>query len=250
MAGPTGLEPTAEPGFPTLDRKWRSGIRLASFGGKRGFPVRRWCVVVLVLGLAALLAIPTAGARILPRDAKPMGVSLKLWTVTYLRAAVQRPVGAGNSLLVSSNGKCGSAFGKVWFLPDAAPPDELVTHCVIPRGKLLFVPGAYLIGPATLQGIEQALTNRRFLAESRIWVDGRLVGSGHYLRTPVFDAVFPLHNVFGAPPGPVSAIASGYFAILSPLSPGQHTVVQNAAYHPAYGAPAGASSFTYHLTIR
>jgi hypothetical protein len=214
--------------------------------------VRRWLIVVLCLGMVAAIAAPAAGARILPRDAKPMGMSLRLWTVTYLRAALQRPAGAGNALFVRSNGKCGSAFGKVWFLPDAAPPDELVTHCVIPRGKLLFVPGAYLAGPA-FRGVGEngiAPNSRHLIEASRIWIDGRLAGSGHYLRTPVFDAVLPLHNSVGAPPGLWNSLADGYFAILSPLSPGEHTVVQNAHYAAAFGEPAASSSFTYHLTVR
>jgi hypothetical protein len=61
----------------------------------------------------------------------------------------------------------------VWFLPDASPPDDLVTQCVIPRGKLLFVPGAWVVVPATRQAIDELIpTFRRFIVASRIWVDG------------------------------------------------------------------------------
>jgi hypothetical protein len=174
-----------------------------------------------------------------------MGMSLKLWTVTYVRAGAQRSPATSTALFVGSNGKCGSAFGKVWFLPDASPPDDLVTRCVIPRGKLLFVPGAWGFSPATRTAIEQAPTIRRFIAASRIWVDGRFVGSGHYVLTPVFPVVLPLRNPFGAQPGLWNLIAAGHFAILR-LPPGQHTVVQNAAYRN----PSESSSFTYHLTVR
>jgi hypothetical protein len=207
--------------------------------------VRRFLPIALVLAFVTLLAVPAAGAAVLPRSAKPMGMSLKLWTVTYARAGAQRTPASPGTLFVGSNGKCGSAFGKVWFLPDASPPDDLVTQCVIPRGKLLFVPGAWVVVPATRQAIEDIPTFRRFVAASRIWVDGRFVGSGHYLQTPVFPVVLRLRNTFGAPPGVWNLIASGYFAILR-LPPGQHTVVQRAAYR----GPSESSSFTYHLTIR
>jgi hypothetical protein len=208
--------------------------------------VRRFLPIALVLAFVALLAVPAAGAAVLPRGAKPMGMSLKLWTVTYVRTAAQRSPAVSTVLFAESNGKCGSAFGKVWFLPDASPPDDLVTQCVIPRGKLLFVPGAWGFLPATRTAIDELIPMfRRFIVASRIWVDGRFVGSGHYLQTPVFQAVLPLRNPFGAPPGLWNLIAAGHFAILR-LPPGQHTVVQNAAYR----GPSESSSFTYHLTIR
>jgi hypothetical protein len=212
---------------------------------RKGVSVRRWLAIALVLAFVALLAVPAAGAAVLPRGAKPMEMSLKLWTVTYVRTLAQRSPAVSTALFADSNGKCGSAFGKVWFLPDASPPDDLVSQCVIPRGKLLFVPGAWGFLAATRTAIDFIPTFRRFVVASRISVDGRFVGSGHYVQTPVFQAVFPLRNPFGAQPGLWNLIAAGHFAILR-LPPGQHTVVQNAAYR----GPVESSSFTYHLTIR
>jgi hypothetical protein len=146
-----------------------------------------------------------------------------------------------------NGGKCGFAFGKVWFLPDVYRPVHLETSCVIPRGKLILVPGANITDAASRKALEQrAHLRRHFIVGSEITLDGRSLGPGRWVSTPVFNANLPLHNVFNAPPGLWNNFTNGYYAILTPLSPGRHNVTTRQLFND----PREEYAYTYHLTIR
>ncbi len=203
-------------------------------------------LLALSLTLVAALA-PAAGAtRVLPASATPMGMSLDVWVATYTRAGLKRSPASEKALFTVNGGKCGFAFGKVWFLPDVWREAHLETTCTIPRGKLVFVPGTNLVGPASrknLQFREDGIV-RTWIASSKIWIDGRFVGSGHWVSTPVFPAVLPIQNGVNAWPGLWNNLADGYYAIVR-LSPGTHTIVTESAYSD----PRQVLGYTYHLTV-
>lgn len=149
--------------------------------------------------------------------------------------------------LLAQAASAGPHTGK-WLLPDISPggPSDLVTDCAIPRGKILFAPIQFIAAPATRQNIAAAPTFNNFIVSTEVRIDGRVAGTGRYVTTPVFDVVLPRRNVVGAPPGLINVIAGGYVAMLSPLSPGTHTVVTSASLRD----PEEQGSVTYHLTVR
>ena len=59
-------------------------------------------------------------------------------------------------------------------------------------------------------------------------------------HSAVFPLVLPEDNVFGAPAGHYQEVADGYWVLLDPLSPGEHTI---------HFAAAGFLDVTYHLTV-
>jgi hypothetical protein len=79
-------------------------------------------------------------------------------------------------------------------------------------------------------------------------VDGKKVTPVGIVRVTSkgFAVVLPQDNLFGCPPGVYSpAVADGYYALSSPLSPGSHTL------HLQADDPAGtvAQDVTYNLTV-
>jgi hypothetical protein len=160
----------------------------------------------IALALAAFLtsgvfAAGSDAARVLPFSAKPMGMSYELWVVHWLRAALKRNPAAPTALFTLSGGKCGFAYGKMWLLPDTLRPAHLSSSCVIPRGKFVFVPVGYLFGPATRKNLEtRGVVTRRVLRSTLLMVDGRLLGRGRFVSTPVFNANLPFHNAVDVPP--------------------------------------------------
>jgi hypothetical protein len=209
--------------------------------------MRRCLLALAIAGVSVVLLVPTGNAaRILPESAKPMQMSYTQWVVTYYRAAVKRSFAAPTALLTINEGKCGFAYGKVWFLPDVWRETTLETTCVIPRGKLLFVPGPNILGPGSRANLAVRQNVRQFIAGSEITVDGRSLGAGRWVSTPVFGAVLPQRNSLRIPPGLWTFIQDGYFAILAPLPPGTHTVTTTQIYRE----PRAILGYVYHLTIK
>jgi hypothetical protein len=202
-------------------------------------------LVALASALAATL-VPAAGAnRVLPASATPMEMSLDVWVATYMRAGLKRSPAAETALFTVNGGKCGFAFGKVWFLPDVFRPAQLETTCAIPRGKLVLVPGANLVAPASRRNIDvRHDAVRATIESSEIWIDGASIGTGHWVSAPVFPAVLPIRNAVFAPPGLWNNLVDGYYVIVA-LSPGRHTIVTESVYND----PREVYGYTYNLTV-
>ena len=210
--------------------------------------MRRALLICALFLTFAAVAAPTAGAtRVLPASATPMNMSLDLWVIAYTRAGGKRSAASDNALFTVNGGKCGFARGKVWFLPDVWRDAQLETSCVIPRGKLVLVPAANLVLPALrkLLDLRADGTVRSWIASSNVAIDGRSVGPGHWVSTPVFGTWVGYRNFFHAPPGFYTSFVDGYYALVA-LTPGQHTIVTTSAYNDPYFE----AGYTYHLTVR
>lgn len=209
--------------------------------------MRRGLVLVALSAVLLAALAPSAGAtRVLPANATPMEMSLEVWVATYTRAGLKRSPAAETALFTVNGGKCGFAFGKVWFLPDVFRPTHLETTCTIPRGKLVLIPGANLVAPASRKNIDIRHDSTRALIESsETWIDGVSIGAGHWVSTPVFPAILPIRNPVFAPPGLWNNVVDGYFVIVA-LSPGRHTIVTESVYN----RPREVYGYTYNLTVR
>jgi len=203
-------------------------------------------LVALASAFAATL-VPAAGAnRVLPATATPMGMSLDVWVATYARAGIKRSPAAETALFTVNGGKCGFAFGKVWFLPDVFRPTHLETTCTIPRGKLVLVPGANFLQPASRRNLDARHDLVRATIESsETWIDGVSIGAGHWVSTPVFPAIVTIRNAFSIPPGLWNNVSDGYYVIVA-LSPGRHTIVTESVFN----RPREVYGYTYNLTVR
>ena len=90
-----------------------------------------------------------------------------------------------------------------------------------------------------------ALRNR---SNRPIEVDGRELQNleDYRIVSPLFPLELPENNVLGLDPGVYyPAAAEGYYAMLAPLSAGEHTIHIFADF----GEIFGTSDVTFHLTV-
>jgi len=72
-----------------------------------------------------------------------------------------------------------------------------------------------------------SLDNSMMLWNPELILDGRWipVGGSTWFQREAFPLELPEGNLFGAPAGPYTAISNGWYMMLEPLSPGQHSII-------------------------
>jgi hypothetical protein len=168
-------------------------------------------------------------------------------------AAAPAPV---NPVLDTTGASCAvGQRGHVWFLTGSFGSDPVVRTCTIPAGRALYFPVVNLAyfgfptdPPITVDEIKAALAPVQ-QATGLVLVDGVPVrGLSRYLViSPLFSAVAPADNVFGVPADTLlyPCLDEGFYVMLTPFSPGEHTIVIRAT------TPWGfTQDVTYHLHVR
>jgi hypothetical protein len=219
----------------------------------------------LVLSLIVIAMIPVAVADninpgVFAVNSKPYGLSYAQWTANWWKWAMEIPT-PNNPIPYKTGTNCAQQqSGPVWFLAgsNGAP---IVRDCVIPLGKAL------LFGPlnsecsyaedSTLKTEDQlrsCAVNLDVGGVPHVTVDGVALKSldNYKIQSPIFNFTFPQNNVFGARPGPSQSVSDGWFIMLQPLSPGNHTVHLYGAVlaNPTTGTQSFASDATYHLVVK
>jgi hypothetical protein len=189
--------------------------------------------LVSQLNAAVPGAVPPNAAKSKP-ESPPFGktydvLSLEWWLWDFMQAAPVNPT--------FGNGACTSGqSGDVWFLYGLIGPASSVT-CVIPGGKSLFLPivntECSSLEPFPFHG--DTAHERQACADAwmdhvsglALKIDGKSVQNLAPLRTRSGDFSFtvPDNSILGVP-GPAWGFSSadGYYALLSPLSAGVHTI--------------------------
>jgi hypothetical protein len=201
--------------------------------------------------------------RIAPIGSHPYGLSYPEWAAVWLQWAVAAPADR-NPLLDQTGEFCAEGQrGPVWFLAGTWTGAPVSRECTVPAGTALFFPISfgYLLSLPDLPELVACgfPTDPWYLAEwhdpewsqfvtdvledfveppSRsdkptLTVDGRKVGKpkNFYVQSIIFSAQLPAHN-FGAEifdcdtPAFLTSpdVVWGYFALLYPLPPGEHTL--------------------------
>jgi len=72
------------------------------------------------------------------------------------------------------------------------------------------------------------------------------------VTSPLFNATYPTHNLFGSPAGQTQGISDGYWIFLQPLSPGKHELHFSGLSpgNPTTGISNFSIGVTYHLTVK
>ncbi len=216
--------------------------------------------------LALLLAVTTSLAQAAPNPLPPnsnaFGKGYAELTADWLEWILAIP--APSNPLLDPDGAFAAVgqSGKVWFLVGTAANGPPVTRTVtVPAGTALFFPIVNYFWVNTPEfgdppwSPDQEAFARSILAAQIdtahgliLEIDGRAVPNVSRLRVAgeVGECTIPDDNIFGFPfaPGPHECVADGYWALLPPLSAGNHTI------HFA-GALTGFSlDVTYHITVR
>jgi hypothetical protein len=221
----------------------------------------------ITLAAGLLLALTTmatvANAGVLPLNSRAFGKSYGEWTAAFWQWVLNIPE-ANNPLLDDTGEFAGvGQSGPVFFLAGSFGESEERT-LTIPAGKAIFIPAHVWIFGALANDCEPSVpgvtcdvpTLRAAAAAAangatvlQVSVDGKEIADVHNYRAAspeAFDVTLPEGNVLGFPAGTYGPhVADGYSIMLTPLTPGQHTIVVHAV-NP------GASidyTMTFHITV-
>jgi len=194
--------------------------------------------------------------RIIPPHAHPGGRSYAEWSVSWWRWLISIPIDENPGLDTDGSFVALNQSGHVWFLaPNYAQGAVDVRTATIPPGKMLFIDIAAFVGspgigdPSDPDELYEVLAEAvEGIVEIVFEVDGHLLEDieDYRVASPLFELEFPEDNVFGAEPGTYyPSAAEGYYAMLAPLSAGEHTI----HIYADFGEIFGTSEVTFYLTV-
>jgi hypothetical protein len=207
---------------------------------------------------------------VLPPQSHPYGKSYGEWSAAHWQWTYSLPV--DHHPLTDTADVSAGQSGPVWFLGGTwAPTTDLNGNLVgnadrqvtIPAGKALFFPiidaEQSLAEGGTSEADCRAVANgfADHATGLSCTIDGRAVEhlSAYRTESPFFPfGPLPANNLLGLPEGTTSsAVSDGYFVMVAPLSPGQHTIHFTSAFVFTTAADGFDFSFsldiTYHITV-
>ena len=214
-------------------------------------------LVAFAILLSLLLSAPDVGASnptapIVDPHGRPYGKSYGQWSAEWWQWVLSFPFDT-NPLFQDGAVDCSrGAAGHVWFLAGALGSGTYNRTCTVPNNVGLFFPVANMIAWATepeetYEGMLTIATDALNTAyDIQADVDGVAVQNLNRYRVTSpgpFAITIPEGGIVD--PGTYSPSASdGYYLMLTPLSPGQHTVHIHAVW-PGWGT----MDVTYTLTV-
>lgn len=209
-------------------------------------------MAALTPGQAAATANPNPGVR--PAESKPFGKSYGEWSALWWQQALAVHEGSGSPFEAGSVDCTALGTGHVAFLVGTTG-GAASRSCSLPAGTAVLFPlinteSSIIEGNGTTEAELRA--NAGQLADQftdlTAVVDGTALSDlGSYrFQSPLFTWTAPVDNVFGVPPtsDPTTAVADGYWIMLTPLSPGVHTISFGGAVPNVFTTAA-----TYTITV-
>ncbi len=209
---------------------------------------------------ASALALSEAAAAssppVAPPDSSPHGATYGEWAAAWWQWALGQP-GYANPVLDTTGEYCHMGqSGQVWFLAGTfGGPAE--RSCTIPVGHALLLPvlnAGYFAFPSDPpeQRTEAFLRAQVAYVEDAVGLYARVDGKPiadvrRWLeKSPLFTVVLPPDNIFGLDAGFVldPSVDEGFYLLLPPLPPGDHTVDFGGTFADGNGV-----AVTYHLTV-
>ena len=135
---------------------------------------------------------------------------------------------------VISTGDCTvGQGGDVFFLQNTWLGEVLVLDCTIPADTyILASPGGGFGFNTEPDETAEDLDNMgrlfsQFFSDPELIVDGRQVpvGPSSWIHREPFEFTIPENNIWDYPPGDTLAGYSGWYVMLEPLAPGDHTII-------------------------
>jgi hypothetical protein len=196
-----------------------------------------------------------AMVRLFSTDSAPFGTKFSEWCVRWVKWCLEEPIET-NPAKDMTGEKCGqNQSGPVWFLAGTFG-GSVTRKCTIPMGKAILFPilekETSFVEDNDIT-TEADLVSRTIDQTSRIShveasVDGVTLQnlSRYRVHTPVFDLIYPKHNVYHVQEGPTRAVSSGIWVFLEPLSAGEHTIY----FKGMHRQPDFQTESTYEIFIR
>jgi hypothetical protein len=201
--------------------------------------------ITLVVGPAVTTFADDINPGVFAIDSQPYGLTYGQWSEKWWQWALSVPNQP------SAFDGCPNESGPVWFLSGVSPQNS--GTCSVPAGKAIMfptfnaewsvaeanaaggvcpVPGTMPNGTsyAALFACAQAFSGFATQPGAKLQadVDGQKLQNLLDYRAHSDPPPFPFNatsgNIFGVPAGQSSAVADGFWIMLSPLSPGSHTI--------------------------
>ncbi len=200
--------------------------------------------VALISALATNLALAgNPNPRVLPPNSKPHGKSYGEWGAAWWQWADSFPLASNPMVDETGAYQAQGQSGPVWFLAGTVG-ESAVRTCAVPEGKALFFPILNIINdwpcPDPNFQPEPGQTMEDFLTQGAHWyidhvtmlgadVDGvALEGLENYRAYSKLFYITIDPNLVTLDPCdtglPQPAVSEGYWIMLTPLTPGSHTI--------------------------
>jgi hypothetical protein len=210
---------------------------------------------LLIAATSALQASPS----MVPPQAQYQGRSYAEWSAAWWQWAVSLPVAGHPSLDETGADAAAGQTGSVFFLTSVFNASgTVVRNITVSPSTALFIPilnaDCSNVEPPPFFGANETEMRANVIAlidaTSGIYleIDGEAVANlGAYrFDSPLFGFTLPDPNILGVPGGgPGLAVADGYYAMLHPLSPGEHMIRFGGTFDD-FGFSLNA---TYHVTV-
>lgn len=194
------------------------------------------CVGVFLIGAGLVAADPPSNPAVVPPDALVNGKSYGHWAGKWWKWAMELPVEGNPTTDTPDFDVTDGQTGDVWNLAAFFSTEPEERTCTIPADKYLMVAllnteWSSLEDPFPQTEEEQAEI-AAFVADFIVVdslffeIDGVPVEDlGDFrFQSPQFKFKAPTPWIFGATGGKGTAVADGYYVMLQPLSPGEHTL--------------------------
>jgi hypothetical protein len=193
--------------------------------------------VLIVLSPQMVNGVVDPSSYFYPADSKPFGKSYQEWAAIWWKFVLENQTKDDTRLMDKDGHLCHvNQTGSVWILPGANSFD-FERSCKIPEGvSLLISPTDGYCSEKTMKGasieqIRQCAIDDVAGDHTDAFLDGvKLVDTNatDFVSVP-FDLYYPPGE------GPYKALAGGLYMMLKPLSPGNHTLYQEAGQKPLWG---------------
>jgi hypothetical protein len=251
-----------------------------SVKGKRfwiSFLAASLVVFTMMVG-SSTSAKAVSSASVMPLSSKPFGASYGTWSARWWQYVYQFPIhnppcitGSPctapiyNPLFDETGSQCSlGQSGKVWYLVGVFNVSGIVSRsCTVPSNVALFFPlvndefdNLCVDPPLTVDGLRQEAAQAiDTTSELHATLDGAPLSNdlfGFRVTSPVFSYTFPpedniaqfLGCDFSGTVYPV--VGDGFYLMLTPLSPGQHTINFGGTFGPPFNF---SLDITYNLTV-
>lgn len=219
----------------------------------------------LGLLLPAAAAGQPAGPEVFGPDEKVAGKTVGEWSAEWWKWALAAPKDRNPITdTTGAHAAAGQPDG-VWFLAGTFGT-KVTRKCTVPAGRPVLVAAFNYVASEPSKErtpAERAAFEKAMATEAKEWadraegmtvvVDGRPVAdvTKHRAVSPLFETVGPpaaeaAHPSFA---GKQTGVADGYWVMLKPLPPGEHTVRVTSSLKSRPGEPPFALDVTYTLTV-
>lgn len=150
----------------------------------------------------------------------------------------------------------------MWFLTNTLEGGSVNRNCEIPNGRSIFVPVLvgecdYLTDPSIKDESGLRTCAWSFIKDATLTlsVDGKKLDIKNFgFSSGLFNLTLRNDNPYGAglPSGTTQSVAVGYYAILKPLSPGNHTIEFSSVVldNPTLSTYAFAENVRYNIIVK